>query len=164
MRAAIRIFMILALLALAAGCGKGVSYGDKLDTDLKDGGSKCRLGECKSPTPASDTKVGVGAQSPSPSPVQTQVEVRYFDVSLVADAPYYDPGNRLTMPVGFTLRVTNKDTTDGRPIRSFKSDDGSFDSGRLKPGAVWTQKFDQPGSWHIVDDAAGFIYADLEVK
>lgn len=163
MRTVSKIFVILALLALAAGCGKGVRYGDNIDPESLETGAKCRLGECKSPTPASDEKVGI-ERSPSPSPVPTQVEVHFFDVTLVADAPYYDPGNRLTMPTGFTLRVTNKDATEGRPSRSFKSDDGSFDSGRLKPGAVWTQKFDQPGSWHIIDDAAGFIFADLEVR
>lgn len=163
----ITIAFALTFIFLASACGEDITYGDGLDPDAIIAATPtCRLGECKSPepSPVSTEKVGIGT-SPTPAkPTQQQAEEKFFDVSLVDYSPYYEPGQQLTMPVGFTLRVTNKDSTEGRPVRSFTSDDGSFDSGPLKPGQVWTRKFDQPGSYTIKDRAAGFIYASLEVR
>lgn len=164
----ITIALAMLLMVVAAACGEDVQYGDGLDPDaIVAATPTCRLGECKSPEPSpiSTEKVGIGTSPTPPKPTaQQQPEERFFDVTLVDYSPYYEPGQQLTMPVGFTLRVTNKDNTEGRPVRSFAADDGSFDSGPLKPGEVWTRKFDQPGSYQIKDRAAGFIYASLEVR
>lgn len=163
----IKVLSVLAaMILLLAACNEGVKVGDDIDLAAVDQNKQeCRLGECKSPepSPVSTEKAGIGGSSPSPTAKPTQAE-QLFDVTLVADSPYYEPGNDLSMPFSFTLRVTNNDRTEGRPVRSFTDEDGVFDSGPLKPGEKWTWKFDGPGQFKITDRAAGFIFANLVVR
>jgi hypothetical protein len=104
----------------------------------------------------------VPTAKPQPTPGTT-----FLDVALVKDSPYYDPikpGGKLTIAVGVTLRVTNKDMTPERSDgRSFTEKNGLFHSGLLKPGQVWTWVFRQPASFEIIDLELPFATATLEV-
>jgi len=164
------LLAVIALLVMimTAACGGDNQIGsDNLTKGIKEGGPGPRLGE-KVPDPTgAPTQAALGAETPKPTAAASappKAEEKFFDVTLTSASPFYEPGNELSMPTGFTLRVTNKDTTEGRPVRSFEADDGSFSSGPLKAGAVWTQRFDSPGTWKIKDMAAGFIYANLTVS
>ncbi len=161
--------LILVILVLAVGsmlaCGKSQSVGSErlLEFEEQEGAKRLGQREEPSPEPAEQEKAALAAKpasSPEPSP---QTEVKYFDVSLVADSPYYDPGNELTMTVNLTLRVTNLDRTTERPQRSFTARDGSFSSGPLRVGQVWTFKFPTTGAWELQDDFAPFIFGTIQV-
>jgi hypothetical protein len=168
------LLVYLALILVVAACGKPQSYGDAIDTSkIGDVKPTCRLGECKSPEPSpeSTNKAAVGSETSAPAPqaeASKAPETKFFDVYLVAESPFYahgqnkELGQALTMPTGFTLRVTNDDRTEGRPVRSFTAE-GAFDSGRLRPGQTWSMAFGQRGKWDITDVAAGFIRATFEV-
>lgn len=162
-----KLLLIAIIVSLGfAACGGDNPVGSERLKDFKDeGGKGSRLGE-RIPEPSNQPSVlGVGGRSPTAQPsTAPKADEKIFDVTLVDNSPYYEPGASLKVPVGFTIKVTNKDTTEGRPVRSFEAVDGSFSSGPLKPGQVWTQKFDSPGFWKIKDMAAGFILADLEVS
>lgn len=175
MRSVKRWIVLLVCLALVgAACGKPNSIGGDIDLDkIGDASPACRLGECKSPIPSPQPteKLGVGNPSPTVATVAPSKapEEKIFEVFLVEESPFYafGPGKELgqdfTMPAGYTLRVTNQDRTEGRPVRSFTSE-GAFDSGAMRPGAVWSLKFGQAGAWEITDRAAGFIRAKLTVE
>lgn len=159
------VALLVVLLSASVACGKPQRVGSEGLTAFEEQDPGGRLGE-RSPSPdstQSGDKVGLGGPSPSPSPSPTQAE-SFFEVTLIAESPYFHPGNALTVPVGVTLRVTNKDTTEERPTRSFSAKDGSFDSGSLRPGQVWTYKMTVAGFWDIVDDRAPFIFATLEAR
>ncbi len=163
----VRLFAVLGLLVLVlAACGKPQSVGTEVSLDFEEQKEKNRLGD-KSPEPSptgSPTTGALGVPSPTPAaPSPTAAEEKFFDVRLVADSPYYEPGNELVMPVGFVLRVTNADNTAERPQRSFRAADGSFDSGALNPGQTRVMGKLPPGRWKIEDMAAPFIFASLEV-
>lgn len=163
------IVSMLLLVLVAAACGQPNKVGTEKLLDIDEAGlPECRLGEkCESPSPAPTEGEGQkGAitnpqpteAAPSPPPPQEQ----FFEVTLVENSPYFEPGNALTMGRNLTLRVTNRDNCTCRPWRTFTADDGSFTSPRLAPGQSWTTKL-SPGFWNIVDDSAGFIRATLEV-
>jgi len=167
------LILAVCMVLIGVACGKPQEYGGGLDPNkIPDATPTCRLGECKSavPSPEPTEKLVIGAPSPTVKVEATKPpEEKFFDVYLVEESPFYafgpnrELGQDFTMPSSFTLRVTNQDRTDGRPIRSFTAQ-GAFDSGPMKPGATWTQKFGQPGSWDITDRAAGFIRAKLTVQ
>ncbi|HVL82219.1 MAG TPA: hypothetical protein VM840_11590, partial [Actinomycetota bacterium] len=90
-------------------------------------------------------------------------QVDYFDVELVADSPFYKPGNKLEMRLTSVLRVTNRDTTRERQCRSFTDKGGQFSSPCLKPGEKWEMRFPNGGRWEIVDQGIPFATATLEV-
>ena len=165
MRKLLSLVSVLLVISLFAACGKENQVGSQKLKDIQESGNKGpRLGE-KIPEPSNQpTQGALGAPTPKESPTSKAPEEKYFDVTLVDYSPYYEPGAALTMPVGYVLRVTNKDSTEGRPQRSFEAADGSFSSGPLKPGQTWTQKFDSAGFWKVKDMAAGFILAELEVS
>ena len=166
-----RIVLCLVLLLFAGGCGGDDRVGseDTLDFDTTE--QTGRLGD-ETPAPAPDATTAPQADEATPAPTAAAAAVttpkaapvQYFDVSLIEDSPYFSPGNSLTMPIGVTLRVTNDDTTPERPTRSFTAEDGSFDSGPLKPGEVWTHTFTATGTWRVVDSVASYIIATIEVR
>lgn len=161
----VRILMpALAILLIAAACGEPQKTGSEKLLEFEEQENKKRLGEKESPSPDAPTELVLGKESPSPSPSPPPPVEHFFDVSLTADSPYFQPGNALLIQAGVTLRVTNKDATSERPTRSFTAKDGSFDSGPLAFGKVWTQKFDNAGFWDIIDSNAPFILATLEVR
>lgn len=165
MKKTLAVLLVLAA-ALLMACGGNQQVGSEKLKNIQDSATNGpRLGE-RIPEPSNQPSQGaLGAPSPKSSQTSAaKEETKFFDVTLVDYSPYYEPGASLRMPVGFTLRVTNKDTTEGRPQRSFEAEDGSFSSGPLKPGQTWTQRFDTPGTWKIKDMAAGFILAQLEVS
>lgn len=158
------LMVLIALLATACGGEKEFGSKDLLKFDDKKGQAGIQDTPTASPTQTPrSTPRSTSTQSP-PKKSPTQGPEVFFDVTLTSDSPYFAPGNQLIMSAGVTLRVTNRDTTPERPTRSFTAEDGSFDSGPLKPGQVWTRKFTQKGSWRIVDSRAGFIFATLEVR
>lgn len=154
-----------AMLLLLVACGSGKEVGSEEILDFEEQEAE-RLGT--NPTPEASAKPGEAPPAPAPAtqkpaapPAAAQT---FFDVGLIASHPYFEPGDQIAIGRGTTLRVTNKDNTPERPDRSFTAEDGAFDSGRLKPGQVWTFKFDTPGTWRIVDRAAPFISARFEVR
>lgn len=156
--------ILFALAALA--CGEDKKIGDEKILDFQEQKEGGRLGgSAESPDP---TEASSPPPAPAPPPAQASRSAppnhQFFEVGLVASSPYFEPGNDMTMSVGATLRVTNKDNTPERQIRSFTAEDGSFDSGPLKPGQTWTYRFKGPGKWRVIDRDAPFIYATIEAR
>ena len=162
------VFLFCVLVLVLAACGKDNVVGDEKLLDIEAQAEKCRLGqECPTPTPAGggDAKGAIGAAATTTtvaSPPPPAEKEEFFDVTLVQDPPYFQPGNSLLMQSELTLRVTNKDTCTCRPKRTFEAKDGSFSSGFLVPNQSWTIRLG-PGFWDIVDQSAGFIVGTLEV-
>lgn len=163
-----RVLVLSIVFAMAlAACGKDQKVGSEKLLQFKEQQRQGRLGE-STPTPAAPAGVlGIGAATPkpmTPAPTPQTAPERFFDVTLVADSPYYQPGNELVMSSQLTLRVTNKDNTAERPTRRFYSE-GVFDSGPLRFGQSWTFKFPGAASGKIqVNDAYPFIFATLTVQ
>lgn len=159
------VIWLLALIAVGCGGDKQIGSEDLLDFDEQKNAK--RLGEASPTPPPAETKTSEPATGPpkqnQPSPPPPPEE-NFFDVAMIASSPYFEPGNQLVMTRGVTLRVTNKDNTAERPQRSFTAEDGTFDSGLLKPGQIWTYKFKSGGTWRVIDRNAPFIYATLEVR
>lgn len=165
------LFILIWVLALlTSACGKPNKVGSEKLLDIEQEVAECRLGErCPTPSPAAAEGTAEGnkgaitnpqpkQEPPPPPPPQEE----FFDVTLVENSPYFEPGNALTMHRTLTLRVTNKDTCACRPWRTFTAEDGSFSSPKLAPGESWTIRLGA-GAWTIVDQSAGFIRASLEV-
>ncbi len=158
------LVLLIALLVFAVSCGEEPGVGDKVDLDFPEQTDAPDLGAPKeSPTPAPNEPAVVNPNQPKPEEKPAEPEEKFFDVAMVADSPYFEPGNDLQMPAGFTLRVTNKDATAERPTRSFTAENGAFGSGPMAPGQVWTHKFSGPGRYKVVDHKAPFIFATIEV-
>ncbi|MGH7858202.1 MAG: cupredoxin domain-containing protein [Candidatus Binatia bacterium] len=161
------IIALLALVALlGAACGQDQKYGSEAIEDIKEQQDAQRLGQ-RTPDPTPDKGQEVlnvgGTPTPMPQPTPTAAP-EYFDVALVPDSPFYEPGNQVAIRAGVTLRVTNKDGTSERSEgRSYTAKSGAFDSGVLKPGETWTQLFTTPGRFEIVDQGLPFATAVLEV-
>jgi hypothetical protein len=159
------IALAAAMTLLLIGCGSGKDVGSEEILDFEEQEAE-RLGTSPSPEAANPGATQPPPQAPpaAQKPAAPAPEQTFFDVGLIATHPYFEPGDEIIITRGVTLRVTNKDTTAERPDRAFTAEDGTFDSGRLKPGQVWTMKFDSPGTWKIVDRAAPFISAKFEVR
>lgn len=157
----------LALLALFVGaCGQDQKYGSEAIAEIKEQQDAQRLGQrTPEPTPEGGPQALDVAATPTPAPSPTPTAApEYFDVQLIPDSPYYKPGNQVAIRVGVTLRVTNADGTAERAEgRSYTAKNGSFDSGLMKPGDSWTQLFNRPGRYEIVDKGLPFATAVLEV-
>jgi hypothetical protein len=162
------VLLALAALMLAGACGSGQKVGSEKLLEFEEQKGAKRLGEATEtppPVQASGAPLAVGAPTPKPTPAPTPTPApRFFDVTLVADSPFYEPGNALIMVAGATLRVTNKDTTPEREARSFTDADGSFDSGMLKPGQSWTMRFDKTARFRVKDRGLPFASATFEVR
>lgn len=165
------VISMMLLVIVAAACGQPNKVGTEKLLDIDEAGlPECRLGEkCESPSPPPAEGQGEKGAITNPQPTQEAPppppppKEEFFDVTLVENSPYYEPGNALTMHRSLTLRVTNRDTCSCRPWRTFTSEEGAFTSPRLSPGQSWTTKL-APGFYNIVDDSAGFIRATLEVQ
>jgi len=160
------LILIVLAVVVAAGCGQDQKYGSESIADIKEQEDAQRLGQrTAEPAPKGTPQALDAASTPTPKPSPTpQATPTYFDVSLVPDSPYYQPGNQVAIKVGVTLRVTNRDGTPERSGgRSYTAKNGSFDSGLLKPGKSWTFRFDSPGRFEIVDEGLPFATATLEV-
>lgn len=169
-----RVLPVLCVLALVgAACGEPQRVGSErlLEgvEDEENGGP--RLGE-RAEEEEEEAEGEEGGRvavedepdpTPEPTPQPTPEEV-FFDVALVPHSPYYEPGNRIIISAGMTLRVTNADDSSERPERSFTARDGSFDSGMLAHGETWTRTFDAPGTYEVADNGVPFATAVLEVR
>lgn len=153
--------MFILLTIAASACKEPNTYGKDLpDPDIQE--SPPDLG-ARPPSPEPPLNPGVVKTSPKPVAESPQPAEQLFEVTLVADSPYFRPGNDISMPASLTLRVTNRDTTAERPTRSFTADNGAFDSGPLRAGESWTFKFPRTGRFKVIDHRAPFIYATIEV-
>jgi hypothetical protein len=145
----------------------GAACGQKLLNFQEQQNAK-RLGEATAaPVKSPSGALTVGGTQPTPPPTQKPTAApkkQYFDVSLVANSPFYKPGNSITIKAGVTLRVTNADTTPERKKgRTFTDKAGTFNSGTLTAGKSWTWVFNQPATYEIVDEGLTFATARLEV-
>lgn len=177
MRRQSSLLKILALLALFAllvtACGQGQKVGSEKLLDFEAQENAKRLGQQEnspSPLPDEASKAALGATAPSPSPEPSPPPPppeQFYNIELIGGSPYYraegEDASYFIVPVGFTLRVVNRDGTAERSHRSFTAEDGSFDSGDLAPGAVWTHKLTRQGKFSIRDRCCPFIFATLEV-
>ena len=171
------ILKILALLVsvvlLVSACGRGQRVGSEKLLDFEAQEDAKRLGEQEnspSPPPDEASKVALGAATPPPSPPPSPPPPppeQFYNIELIGPSPYYraegEEASYFIVPVGFTLRVVNRDGTPERAHRSFSAEDGSFDSGALAPGAVWTFKLTRQGKFPIRDRCCPFIFGTLEV-
>lgn len=159
------LLLLVVLLATLAACGEPQKVGSEglLEFDEQQRGGP-RLGErtaAPTGTPGSLT-VGQTAK-PTAAPTATPAP-EYFEVGLIPNSPYYEPGNRIVIRVGVTIRVTNEDgTTERSKGRSFTDKNGTFHSGLLKPGQTWTWTFRVPARYEIIDEGLTFATAVLEV-
>lgn len=152
-----------ALLAVAAlllaACQRSEKVGEGLLEKLKEQEQQRRLGEfLKSPEPTGQPSPAALGGSPAPGKTGgPQREV--FQVLLVNDPPYYEPGQQLTVPLGTTIRVTNKDDN----TRSFTTPDGPYDSGDLAPGQSRELVVNVKGKFQLYDPNVPFATGTLEV-
>jgi len=156
----------VGMLALAAGaCGQDQQYGSEEIEGFREQQNAQRLGgRTPEPTPeGTAAPLTLEEETPEPKPTPQATPV-YFDIALIPDSPYYEPGNQVAIRVGVTLRVTNKDGTAERAKgRSYTAKSDAFSSGLMKPGDSWVWEFQQPGRFEIVDDGLPFATAVLEV-
>jgi hypothetical protein len=159
---AIRVaFVLLAVLGVA--CGGGQKTGSEKVLDFEEQKKADQLGAA-TPKPTAKAAGATSAPTRTAAPATAKPVAETFDVQLIAGNPYYAPGDDLRMPAGATLRVTNKDTTPERSKgRSFTAENGAFDSGLIRPGAMWTHVIAQKGTYTIVDTALNFARATLTV-
>ena len=166
MRRSVTLVIMLCGALLLGACGEGQKVGSEklLEFDPQDPGA--RLG-ARTPTPAeTPATLAVDKQTPTPTVAPTATPApKMFEIGLVPDSPYYEPGNRIVVRVGVTIRVTNQDGTPERAQgRSFTDKNGSFHSGMLKAGQTWTWTFDRPAFYEIIDEGLNFATATLEVS
>ena len=162
-------FAVVALLVTlaASACGSGQKTGNEGLLNFQEQKDAQRLGQATAaPTQAPSGALSVGSQPTAPpKPQATPDKKQYYDVTLVANSPFYKPGNAITIRKGVWIRVTNKDTTPERSGgRSFTDKNGTFNSGVLKPGQVWIWQFTQAASYEVVDQGLTFATARLEVS
>lgn len=158
-----RIFVLVALAALLTGaCQRSTKVGSEgLLKAAEDAKAQAALREAlkKTEPPASPAPIGVG-KSPTASPT-TGPREEVYEVTLIHDNPYYQPGDHITVGAGTRIRVTNRDDR----VRHWKSDpEGVFDSGPIAPGKTWEYVATQKGKFGISDDNVPFATATLEVK
>lgn len=159
---------VAAMTMMFLGCGQGQKVGSEKILEFEDQNRKGpRLGEktaAPDKTPSSLTVGGATKAPPTATPAP-KATPSYFDVTLITNSPYYEPGNRIVIRRGVTLRVTNQDATPERSKgRSFTDKHGSFHSGLLKPGESWTWLFDGSGAYEVIDEGLNFATAILEVS
>lgn len=164
--------VLSAVLLVAVGaCGEPQSVGSEGLTDFEEQQNPQRLGE-RTPTPKPSGTPGsltVGDE-PTPTPEPTPPpQSQTFEVTLIADSPFYDPGAQLCIPLGHQLIVHNQDMTaersDGRTFTHRASDPSqrAFDSGLIAPGATWEGPvFDAVGRFDVEDLALNFAQAVIE--
>jgi hypothetical protein len=159
--------LLVCVALLGAACGSKQKVGDEKLLNFQEQQNAKRLGEATAAPKSPSGALTVGGTQPTPRPTQAPTAApkkQYFDVSLIANSPFYKPGNSITIRVGVTLRVTNADTTKERAKgRSFTDKAGTFNSGVLTPGKSWTWVFNQAASYEIVDEGLTFATARLEV-
>lgn len=160
-------FATLVMLSLAA-CEGGSSVGKDIDLEKIKGGQKGpRLGEAASPSPT--PTAGQPAQKPTtPPPIQptkssptpTQPSAQVFEVTLTRDSPYYHPGQVIQVPVGTTIRFTNRDEINRQPFAQ-----GYFEAPSLAPGRSfeYLANVRTNGQVQINDRIATFKVGFLEV-
>jgi hypothetical protein len=146
------------VLLLVGACGEGQKVGSEKLLEFKEQQGASRLGE-RTPEPnQTPGSLTVGERTPAPTPRPTTAP-NYFEISLIADSPFYKDmtnnkvGAKFTVRVGTTIRVTNNDQTpersDGRSFTEASS--GIFNSGLLKVGQQWTWTFRQPANYQVKD-------------
>jgi hypothetical protein len=157
---------LIALVLASVACGESQKVGSERLLEFEEQQNGGRLGEATAPPKATPGSLTIGAsKAPTTQPPKPkETPTSYFEVTLVADSPYYKPGNKIVIRKGVTIRVTNKDMTAERSNgRSFTDKHGSFHSGLLKAGKSWTWRFDATGSYEIIDEGLNFATAVLEV-
>ncbi len=160
---------LIAMVAVFAACGESQKVGSEKLLEFDEQGPGQRLGgRTAAPIKGTPKPLTVDTPKPTAKPVSTtpkpEATPSYFDLSLVADSPYYRPGNYTTIKAGVTIRVTNNDMTNERAKgRSYTDKSGSFHSGLIKPGAKWEWTFNSPGVYEIVDEGLTFATGRLEV-
>ena len=104
------------------------------------------------PPPVGSKSIGsestaTAAPPPAAPPAEPSTEstgpANEVEVTIVDDR--FD-ANNLTVPVGTTVRFVNR----GANWHSVAAFDGSFESGRIEPGASFTVTFDTPGSYQYI--------------
>lgn len=159
--------LILAvLLVILAACGQPARVGNEETLEF-DEQAQQRLGErSPEPEPTDAGEAALGRESPTPSPSPSPTPTQYFDIWLTAESPFYEAegpnlprqdATQWTVPLGFTLRVTNEDDTDTREFRTFTASNGDFGSQRLTLGQQWELELTRPGFWQIEDACCNFI-------
>ncbi len=148
----------MALALGLAACSGGSRVGSKDLLKFKQGQAG-RLGAIESsPTPsakatssATTRSTATPAKSAKPSPV-----TRTWPVRITAQG--FQPFN-FNVFLGDVIEVVNQ---DGQP-RSFTADDGSFDSGLLKPGAKWRYTATKLGTFNVSDSTRPFVVGKFTV-
>ncbi len=157
-------------LLLVAACGEGQKVGSEKLLEFKEQQGAGRLGERTAEPSSTPGSLTVGERTAPPTPAPTAPPV-YFEISLIADSPFYKDtthnkvGAKFTIPVGTTIRVTNNDGTPERSGgRSFTEETrGIFNSGFLKVGQQWTWTFKQPATYQVRDLKVNFARAVVQV-
>jgi plastocyanin len=120
---------LLALLVLALALGLVAGCGDDDDEDSGGGGDTAAQTE----TQPDATEAGGGSESESTGSEEVSIGDNFFDPEAV------------TVKVGTTVKWTN----EGQTAHTV-TEENSFDSGSLEPGAEFEQTFDEAGSFEYV--------------
>ena len=97
------------------------------------GASTTTVAPTTATTTPSSSASSDGSASTQPAAVAAAITIQNFS---------FGP-SELTVPAGTTLTVTNADSD----AHTLTADDGSFDTGRIDPGASATITLDQPGTY-----------------
>ena len=84
---------------------------------------------------------------------EEKISVKFF-----IDQTGYNP-YVIRVFVGGIVIVENKDSQ----ARSVTADDGSFDSGLIKPGGTWRYVANTPGDFNFTDSTRPYVVGKLEV-
>lgn len=157
-----RLICGLSLLMLLGGCGGDTRVGSKKLLEIEEQKQKQRLGEfLKSPeaTPASPGTAALGTPAPSaPAAAPTEAQ-RTFEVTLIHDSPYYEPGNELEIPAGTKIIITNRDEL----TRRFRTTNGPYDSGDLTQGQKYEFTANTRGVFQVADEHVPFATGKLTI-
>ncbi|MHB8507252.1 MAG: cupredoxin domain-containing protein [Candidatus Dormibacteria bacterium] len=167
------VAVLMLISALVAGCG-GTSYGnDKNFKDLK--GNRSALGGETSPSPstaaAAPTQTAAPTQHPTVAPVVAPTkstaptppkpQAQHFAIAVNGDnsgQPQFSPP-AARVYVGTILVFTNKDSVP----RSVVSDNDTFNSGSIAPGASWNYTASTVGTFNYHDGTRPYAVAYFQV-
>ena len=148
----------LLLVAGGAACGDDSKVGEGVKTGLTGPGGQ-RIGERTTTTAPAAAPSTTRAAPTTAKPVTTVAPHAALEISIKGQSPQFDPTVG-SVRVGSIVRWIN---TDSQP-RSVESDDGSFASPMLAPGATWDYKTRAAGTFNYHDGTRPFAVGQLQVS
>ena len=135
LRGGMRTICVLLAVAMFAGCTGGEPTTDATPTQ-----ATATPAATATPT-ASATPTATPSATPASTPTPTQPAATTVGVD-IRDFAYHPPD--VIVARGTDVVWTNREPTGGHTVTA---DDDSFNSGDLRPGEAFTQRFDAAGTY-----------------